>query len=1145
MSMGPPPSPSSNRFFSKSTSSNDKRPPSPSPMNPTNSAAANTLTPGKRPVVQLGVCAMDVKARSKAMREILTRLVDIEKGGVDVKIFGDVVILEEDISHWPPVDVLISFFSTDFPLPKAISYTQLPNRTPPISINSLSMQSLLWDRRLVLAILDHIGVPTPSRAEVSRDGGPLIPRSLRRKVRRDLGLILPGPKAKDENEWSEVIIPERWKNKAKKEIVPRGKEVILREDGNAIIIDGKTIEKPFVEKPVDGENHNVYIYYRDGGGRKLFRKVGNKSSEHDPNLYHPRTIGSYIYEEFINVDNAEDIKVYTVGSKFYHAETRKSPVVDGLVRRNADGKETRFITPLSEDEGQYAKDVVEAFGQRVCGFDLLRCEGGSRSMVIDVNGWSFVKGNQAYYDKAAEILSGVCQLARERKISSIQSGLPPVVADAEAGSGSTTSTLRSTVTILRHADRTPKMKLKFSFPAHEPWSKPFLRLLRGHREEIILRDTRQLQYILAAAEESSKIPGITSEALIKLGQIQEALGKKMSLPGTKAQLKPSFEKKKGDKKDKDKKDKKEKKDKKGGSDEDDADLTETEGKKKVHDWLRRGSSSGPHENPNTPNQENGVGEATLSTITENSNTNTNTTTISADDTVANGNSPKKPDDLSDLDGQPLGDDDIPEGLEKMQLVVKWGGESTHSSRYQSRDLGDAFKKDIMIMNKDVLNNVKIYTSSERRVINTAQIFANALLGLEGGSSSHSSTIAGARNPPEPCPQISHLIQRRDLLDDNNAGKEKMTDAKKKLKILLRTGETDKRPDLAWPKSFKKEPVEVVKDVIEQLTELRSIMRRNYENGNVEKIPQQRWCSGDSPWLFRERWEKIFEDWVGVKQEKFDPSRVSELYDSIKYDSLHNRTFLFAVFDPEGKGQNFKPGVENQDRRLHDLYGRAKALFDLVAPQEYGFDAEAKEEIGVLTSLPLLRKVWEDLDEAKTTGKSSACFYFTKESHITTFVHLLLASGLPFTNVRIPELDYCSHCTIELWEKSSGNASTRGQKDFSIRLSISEGAHSPAVLDSNVDARHSLTVQPRKKLSSHIDYELARQCFSKHFDKGLSFSTTPLEGDEVYLKKPIQDESVLPLSSLHSRTGEETPRMISSASSDRSHHGASASDLGGW
>ena len=66
----------------------------------------------------------------------------------------------------------------------------------------------------------------------------------------------------------------------------------------------------------------------------------------------------------------------------------------------------------------------------------------------------------------------------------------------------------------------------------------------------------------------------------------------------------------------------------------------------------------------------------------------------------------------------------------------------------------------------------------------------------------------------------------------------------------------------------------------------------------------------------------------------------------------------------------------QDRRLHDLYAKAKALFDLVSPQEYGFDQEAKEEIGVLTSLPLLRKVWGDLEEARTTGKSLACFYFT-------------------------------------------------------------------------------------------------------------------------------------------------------------------------
>lgn len=38
---------------------------------------------------------MDVKARSKPMREILTRLVDRMKGAVEIKVFGDKVILDE------------------------------------------------------------------------------------------------------------------------------------------------------------------------------------------------------------------------------------------------------------------------------------------------------------------------------------------------------------------------------------------------------------------------------------------------------------------------------------------------------------------------------------------------------------------------------------------------------------------------------------------------------------------------------------------------------------------------------------------------------------------------------------------------------------------------------------------------------------------------------------------------------------------------------------------------------------------------------------------------------------------------------------------------------------------------------------------
>lgn len=63
------------------------------------------------------------------------------------------------------------------------------------------------------------------------------------------------------------------------------------------------------------------------------------------------------------------------------------------------------------------------------------------------------------------------------------------------------------------------------------------------------------------------------------------------------------------------------------------------------------------------------------------------------------------------------------------------------------------------------------------------------------------------------------------------------------------------------------------EVIELLSSFRRIMRHNYETMDVDKI-QERWCCNDDPFLFRERWEKIFDDFCETKREKFDPSRVS-------------------------------------------------------------------------------------------------------------------------------------------------------------------------------------------------------------------------------------------------------------------------------
>lgn len=68
---------------------------------------------------------------------------------------------------------------------------------------------------------------------------------------------------------------------------------------HSLQVNGSCLTKPFVEKPVDAEDHNVTIYYsaeQGGGGRRLFRKVKNQSSiaSNENNI---RWNGSYIYEK--------------------------------------------------------------------------------------------------------------------------------------------------------------------------------------------------------------------------------------------------------------------------------------------------------------------------------------------------------------------------------------------------------------------------------------------------------------------------------------------------------------------------------------------------------------------------------------------------------------------------------------------------------------------------------------------------------------------------------------------------------------------------------------------------------------------------------------------------------------------------------
>jgi len=837
---------------------------------------------------------------------------------------------------------LISFYSDGFPLDKAIAYVKARK---PFCVNDVPMQKVLWDRRLCLWLLDRIGVPTPQRVEVNRDGGPkVLTPDLTKHVKEISGIPF------EPTSQLQIQAPKR---------------VELLDDGDVLSVDGILLKKPFVEKPTSGEDHNIIIYFprsAGGGARKLFRKIGNKSSEFVPDLITPRAITqeteSFIYEKFMRVDNAEDVKAYTVGPMYCHAETRKSPVVDGVVRRNTHGKEVRYVTGLSSEEKEIASKISTAFGQRICGFDFLRA--GGRSYVIDVNGWSFVKDNDEYYDYCATILRDMFIKERQRRggptppmpspalseldpstahsssggkdkdvspglgaqgkpspsgppstvesselkpphtdvglvpklessaSSKLQSGatspslhqglaeesapatapptvpatprlLPDVSVDAESCQDQTPPPpppkhswkLKGMVSVIRHADRTPKQKYKFTFH-----TEPFIELLKGHQEEVLLIGEAALASVLNAVD-TALLAGVEDRG--KLRALRNVLVKKGGWAGTKVQIKPMFRKKKTD------------------------EMTALEEKAVISEGEV--SDAVTKSKPLAQGDEGSQGEVPKRT-------------------------PKRQDSLSGVTMSKFTAAENSLVLDKLQLIVKWGGEPTHSARYQAQELGENMRNDLLLLNRDILDEVHVYSSSERRVTTSAQIWAASFLGQTEV-------------------EEDFITIRKNLLDDSNAAKDEMDKVKKKLKGLLRKG-NERPPQFAWPENMP-EPSEVQTRVVQLMNFHRRVMQHNYgklysgavnslsaiSNPGMEKSTsdagsntslasslsqanavnniQARWCCGEDAELFRERWEKLFAEFCDG--EKVDPSKISELYDTMKFDALHNRQFLEWVFTP--------------------------------------------------------------------------------------------------------------------------------------------------------------------------------------------------------------------------------------------------------
>ena len=721
-------------------------------------------------------------------------------------------------------------------------------------------------------------------------------------------------------------------------------------------------------------DHDIYIYFPSsagGGCQRLFRKIGTRSSIY-ATTSKVRKNGSFIYEEFIPTDGC-DIKVYTLGPDYAHAEARKSPALDGKVERDKDGKEVRFPVILTAAEKMMSRRIVDIFGQDICGFDLLRTA-NNKSYVCDVNGFSFVKTSVKYYDDSAKILGEKILSSLGPRILNIH--WPVSVSSDQTDSKPQSKTsygdqleLRCVIGIMRHGDRTPKQKMKME-AKHSRFVSLFHKYNGFQSGSVKLKKPKQLQEVLDIARfllSEQRNPNATepvTEERYKLEQIKcvlEMYGRFMGI-NRKVQIK-------------------------------------YQPRNKDKNLLKV-----------------------------------------ADNTV-----PTNP---------------------SLLFILKWGGELTEAGRVQAEEMGVNFRTmypggqgdykvpglGLLRLHSTFRHDLKIYASDEGRVQVTAAAFAKGFLALEN----------------ELAPILVQMVKSANtqgLLDFKELTKSPVyKSVRDKLQKLLNLDvefDDELKKQLIPTRSksmlsainFIKNPRKTCERILELINEILDRIKELEAQTKAMELPLY---ENESWELLVRRWSKLAKDFFvpakeGDEEDKghFDISKIPDIYDCIKFDWQYNQDFL-------------------QFHGADELYMLAKAMADIVIPQEYGMTEREKMLIGADICAPLLKKVIADLtntmaeegvtmlDTEHSHGVSTperhvrTRLYFTSESHVHSLINVLMHGNMvPKEKDRqwrraldylsaVSELNYMTQIIFMLYEDHSNDVSAENR--FHIEIHFSPGAY---------------------------------------------------------------------------------------------------------
>ena len=235
--------------------------------------------------------------------------------------------------------------------------------------------------------------------------------------------------------------------------------------------------------------------------------------------------------------------------------------------------------------------------------------------------------------------------------------------------------------------------------------------------------------------------------------------------------------------------------------------------------------------------------------------------------------------------------------------------------------------------------------------------------------------------------------------------------------------------LPWAQRCLKQLQNPIKKCEELYEILLGVQRVLEENLNSNKQPYL----DESPLVMKQRWDKIIEELYDKEKKQFDCSKIPDVFDSCRYDLLHNRHILRKL-------------------PLSRLWLLTELLASFVMPQEYGLSKEMKLEISRGVCKPLFENITENIKThcLKNNENTARTFlYFTSESYLHSLRNALILSDIPANkyvaaDIEGMECSYFSHGVIRIYEDPEIDINSENR--FYVDVAFSPGAYANPLID---------------------------------------------------------------------------------------------------